>query len=53
MNKNINIIGASSYGEAILELANNCGFKVTGFYDDNKEKKERNVNFRSSSSRFN
>jgi len=40
MNKNINIIGAGSYGEAILELANNCGFKVTGFYDDNKEKKE-------------
>lgn len=37
--KNLYIIGAGSYGEAILELANNCGFKVTGFYDDNKNKK--------------
>ena len=40
MKKNLYIIGAGSYGEAILELANNCGYKVTGFYDDNKEKKE-------------
>ena len=39
MNKNISIIGAGFYGEAILELADNCGFKVTGFYDDNKEKR--------------
>lgn len=39
MKKNLNIIGAGSYGEAILELANNCGFNIISFYDDNKEKK--------------
>jgi len=37
--KNLYIIGAGSYGEAILELTYNCGFKVTGFYDDNEKKK--------------
>jgi sugar O-acyltransferase (sialic acid O-acetyltransferase NeuD family) len=38
MKKKIYIIGAGSYGEAVFELAINCGFEVAGFYDDDIKK---------------
>lgn len=36
MNNDIYILGAGTYGEVILELAEDCGFNVLGFYDDEK-----------------
>jgi len=38
MKKEIYIIGAGTYGEAMFELATHCGFEVAGFYDDDKKK---------------
>jgi len=38
-NKNIYIIGAGTYGEAIFELAILCGHKPVGFFDDDESKK--------------
>lgn len=34
----IYILGAGSYGEALLELAEDCGYEVVGFYDDDESK---------------
>jgi len=41
-NKNLNnrelfILGAGTYGEVIFELAEDCGYNVAGFYDDNED----------------
>jgi sugar O-acyltransferase (sialic acid O-acetyltransferase NeuD family) len=38
MKREIYIIGAGSYGEAMFELATHCGFEVVGFYDDDIKK---------------
>ena len=40
MIKKIYIIGAGSYGEAIADLAEHCGYQVAGYYDDDESKKE-------------
>ncbi|MBP2656561.1 MAG: hypothetical protein H6Q73_4130 [Firmicutes bacterium] len=37
--KRLFIVGAGSYGEAMLDLAQNCGYSVEGFYDDDEMKK--------------
>ncbi len=42
-NKDIYIIGAGTYGEAMFELAEICGYTVKGFYDDNPHKAGENV----------
>jgi UDP-perosamine 4-acetyltransferase len=36
--KEIYIIGAGTYGEVMFDLAENCGYNVAGFFDDNKKK---------------
>lgn len=36
--KEIYIIGAGTYGEAICELAEICGYKIVGFLDDDENK---------------
>lgn len=41
--REIYIIGASLYGEVIFELAEHCGFKVKGFYDDNPKKHDTKI----------
>jgi UDP-perosamine 4-acetyltransferase len=41
--KEIYIIGAGSYGEAIFDLAENCGYKVVGFFDDDLGKKNEKI----------
>lgn len=41
--REIYIIGASLYGEVIFELAEHCGFKVNGFYDDNPKKHDTKI----------
>ncbi len=38
MDKNIYIIGAGTYGAAIGELAESCGFSIVGFFDDDLSK---------------
>lgn len=38
INKDIYIVGAGTYGEAMHELANILGFKVLGFYDEDESK---------------
>lgn len=32
------IVGAGTYGEAMFDLAEHCGYSVAGFFDDNEEK---------------
>jgi len=41
--RDIYIIGASLYGEVILELAEHCGYIVKGFYDDDPQKSNKNI----------
>jgi len=41
MKREIYIIGAGSYGEAMFELATHCGFEVVGFYDDDLAKQNQ------------
>ena len=41
--KDIYIIGASLYGEVILELAEQCGYIVKGFYDDDLQKSNKKI----------
>ncbi len=36
--KNIHILGAGSYGEALFDLAEHCGYNVVGLYDDDENK---------------
>lgn len=36
--KEIYIIGSGTYGEVMYELAEECGYKVLGFFDDDAEK---------------
>lgn len=38
MNKDIYIVGAGTYGEAMCELAEILGYSVKGFYDEDEEK---------------
>jgi sugar O-acyltransferase (sialic acid O-acetyltransferase NeuD family) len=38
MNKDIYLVGASSYGAAIHELATSCGFNPVCYYDDDEKK---------------
>jgi sugar O-acyltransferase (sialic acid O-acetyltransferase NeuD family) len=40
MTKKIYIIGAGSYGEAIADLAEHCGYQIAGYYDDDDSKKD-------------
>lgn len=37
MDNSLYIIGAGTYGEVILELAEDCNFQVKGFFDDNSD----------------
>jgi len=36
--KDIYIVGAGTYGEAMYELAEDCGYNVVGYYDESDEK---------------
>lgn len=38
MSKNIYIVGAGTYGEAMCELAEVLGYSVVGFYDEDEKK---------------
>ena len=41
--KDIYIIGASLYGEVVLELAEQCGYIVKGFFDDDPQKSNKKI----------
>lgn len=43
LNKNIYIVGAGTYGEAMCELANIIGYTVIGFYDEDDIKLNTSV----------
>lgn len=43
MDKNVYIIGAGTYGEAMCELAEILGYEVKGFYDEDDEKQKEIV----------
>lgn len=42
-NKDIYIVGAGTYGAAILDLAETIGYRVIGFYDDDLSKVGDNI----------
>lgn len=41
--KEIYIVGSGTYGDAMFELAEECGYRVMGFYDDDTSKHGKNI----------